>query len=110
RDQYDSQADAQGTRRVTVRALHLIGTAENIYFKRHASAGFTCKLADLVNIGRGIEEDGAYSFLEPEFATGVSNGYRFTLRGCEGQPVSSFQIIAEPTSGNGNAYCTDASR
>src|SRR5207253_928064 len=93
----------------TIRTLRLIGIAESIYSRRNAAIGFTCNLADLVNLGKGIDDNGPYSFLDPAFATGVSNGYQFLLSGCDGQPASKFQIIAEPISGKGSAFCSDAS-
>jgi hypothetical protein len=90
------------------RAVKMIGMAENVYLKKHPAAGFTCKLADLVNIGKGFDNAKPYTYLDPEFASGVYNGYRFTLSGCAGSPASSFQIVAEPLSSPGKAYCSDA--
>jgi hypothetical protein len=40
----------------------------------------------------------------------VYNGYRFSIRGCAGRTVKSFQAIAEPQSGQGKAYCTDETK
>jgi len=90
------------------RAVRLIGLAEDIYAKKHPETGFTCFLSELVNVGRGFEDGEPYKFMDSEFAPGVYNGYRFSLVGCAGSPVKSFQVTAEPVSGAGRAYCSDA--
>lgn len=102
-----SSDTSSGTRISAMRAVHRITLAENLYAQRHPEVGFTCALPNLVNVGKGIDESGPYRFLDPEFATGVYNGYRFTMRGCQGKPAKSFQVIAEPVSGDGKAYCAD---
>jgi hypothetical protein len=92
------------------RSLRLIGLAENIYAQKHPDRGFTCALSELVEIGRGLEDGEPYIFMAPEFAQGVYNGYRFSIRGCAGKTVKSFQATAEPVSGRGKAYCTDETK
>jgi hypothetical protein len=91
-----------------VRAVRLIGLAEDIYAQKHPGTGFTCFLSELINVGRGFDDGEPYKFMDPEFAQGVYNGYRFSLAGCGGSPVKSFQVTAEPASGAGRAYCSDA--
>ncbi len=61
----------------------------------------------LVNIGKGMDDDGVYHFIDPDFAKGVYNGYRFALSGCERRPASVFHVVAEPVVGHGKAYCND---
>lgn len=90
-----------------LRAVRLVTLAENLYAQRHPEVGYTCAIANLVNVGKGLDETGPYTFLEPEFATGVYNGYSFAIKGCERSPTKTFQIFAEPVSGNGKAYCSD---
>jgi hypothetical protein len=93
------------------RAVRLIAMAENIYAKKHPETGFTCFLSELVGIGKGLDDDRApYTFMDPEFANGIYNGYRFSLNGCAGSPVKSFHVTAEPVSGTGRAYCSDSTR
>jgi hypothetical protein len=91
------------------RSLRLIGLAENIYAQKHPEMGFTCSLAELVEIGKGLEDGEPYKFMDTEFAGGVYGGYRFILSGCSGKTVKAFQITAEPLSGAGRAYCSDQS-
>jgi hypothetical protein len=93
-----------------LRATRLIGLAENIYAQKHPQAGFTCNLADLVNIGKGMDGGESYSFIDPELGAGAYNGYRFTITGCGSSPAAAYQVIAEPLNGAGKAYCSDATR
>jgi hypothetical protein len=90
-----------------LRAVRMIGMAENLYVQRHPGAGYTCALSDLVNIGKGMDEEGMYQFMDAEFANGLYNGYRFTITGCERTPARMFRVIAEPVGGRGKAYCSD---
>ena len=90
-----------------LRAVRMIGMAENIYAQNHPGIGYTCRMADLVNVGKGLDEDGVYKFMDAEFAGGVYNDYRFTLTGCDRKPARAFHVIAEPVTGKGRAYCSD---
>jgi len=90
-----------------LRAVRMIGMAENIYAQNHPGIGYTCRMADLVNVGKGLDEDGVYRFMDAEFAGGIYNGYRFTLTGCDRKPARSFRVVAEPVAGKGRAYCSD---
>ncbi len=90
-----------------LRAVRMIGMAENIYAQKHPGLGYTCAIADLVNIGRGMDEEGMYKFMDAEFADGLYNGYRFMLSGCERKPARMFRVTAEPVAGRGKAYCSD---
>lgn len=92
------------------RAIRLIVMAEDAYAQKHPGIGFTCFLSELVNVGRGFEDGEPYRFIDSELAQGVYNGYRFTLTSCSGSPVKSFQVVAEPVSGAGRAYCSDPTR
>jgi hypothetical protein len=90
-----------------IRAVRRMALAENIYAQKHPEMGFTCAISNLVNVGHGLDDGEPYKFMDPEFAGGVYNGYRFALRGCDGRPSKSFQVVAEPISGKGKAYCSD---
>jgi hypothetical protein len=90
-----------------LRAVRMIGMAENIYAQSHPGIGFTCAMSDLVNVGKGMDEDGMYKFMDAAFSGGVYNGYRFTLSGCERKPARAFRVTAEPVAGHGKAYCSD---
>jgi hypothetical protein len=98
-------------KRPIARSVRLIGMAENLYAQKHPDQGFTCSLPELVGIGKGFDnESGSYRFMDPEFAQGSYNGYRFTLSGCTGKTVKGFHVVAEPLNGEGRAYCSDQTR
>jgi len=90
-----------------LRAVRMIAMAEDIYAQNHPGIGYTCRMSDLVNVGKGLDEDGVYRFMDAEFAGGIYNGYRFTLTGCDRKPARAFRIVAEPVAGKGRAYCSD---
>ncbi len=90
-----------------LRAVRMVAMAENIYAQNHPGIGYTCRMADLVNVGKGLDEDGVYRFMDAEFAGGIYNGYRFTLTGCDRKPARIFRVTAEPLAGKGRAYCSD---
>ncbi len=90
-----------------MRAVRRMALAENIYAQKHPDMGFTCAISNLVNVGHGLDEGEPYKFVDPEFAGGVYNGYRFVIRGCDGRPSKSFQVVAEPIDGEVRAYCSD---
>jgi len=92
-----------------LRAVRMIGMAETIYAQKHPGLGYTCALSDLVNVGRGMDEDGMYTFMGADIADGIYNGYRFSLSGCEHKPARMFRVTAEPLTGRGRAYCADSS-
>jgi hypothetical protein len=60
-----------------------------------------------VNIGKGMDEEGMYKFMDAEFSDGLYNGYKFTITGCDRTPSRIFRVIAEPVAGRGKAYCSD---
>ncbi|HEX7284936.1 MAG TPA: hypothetical protein VF532_02075 [Candidatus Angelobacter sp.] len=93
-----------------LRAVRLISLAETAYALQHPDQGYTCGIGNLVNVGKGMDDGAVYKFMDPEFAAGVYNGYRFVLSGCQGNPVRSFQVAAEPLTGRGKAYCSDDRR
>jgi hypothetical protein len=107
-EQPPGKAPESGSQDISpARAIRLIGLAEDIYAQKHPQTGFTCFLSELVNVGRGFEDGEPYRFIDPELAQGVYNGYRFMLTACAGSPVKSFQVVAEPVSGTGRAYCSN---
>jgi hypothetical protein len=86
--------------------LSFISMAEQMYAARHPDQGFTCSLPDLL-----AEDSEVAAFgLDPQVKTGIFDGYRITASGCQGIPVGSYQIAAEPltASAGSKAFCTDA--
>lgn len=81
----------------------MLGYAEDTFAGQHPETGFTCSLTALADTNQIMGVD-------RQVATGVYNGYRFNLSGCEGKPAGSFQITAEPVLAvaGAKAFCTDA--
>ena len=83
----------------------MLGMAEEAYAQRHPEAGFTCSLTELGNaLSFGVDER--------VFKGEPFNGYKFSLSACQGKPIESFHVIAEPVApgAGAKAYCTDATR
>ena len=84
-------------------ALSAVASMELAFAHQHPEQGFTCSLPDLARTFGGDS---------PQFSSGMIQGYKLSLSGCQGRPAGSFQIVAEPLAqGNGGkAFCTDATR
>ena len=83
----------------------VLGMAETSFAKAHTDVGFTCSLADLA--GQSSELG-----IDHKISSGVYNGYKINLAGCQGKPAGSFQISLKPASSGaaGKAYCVDATQ
>jgi hypothetical protein len=82
-----------------------VAMIEYSFARQHPEVGFSCSLPDLMESAKAFG-------LEQQLSSGIDQGYKLSLSGCQGRPAGSFQIIAEPTAhGNGGkAFCTDATR
>ncbi|HEY7616275.1 MAG TPA: hypothetical protein VH744_05685, partial [Terriglobales bacterium] len=92
--------------------LRTINTAEVTYAATYPERGFTCQLADLGPSDSSEEpaEDHAM-LIDPILASGAKGGYLFAISGCDGSPVSSFQVTAVPSESDLDmpAFCADES-
>ena len=100
-----SPAEASQAPKLDIPAtISLVSLQEQIYAGQHPERGFSCSLPELL-------ADANQSFgLDPQVKTGIWNGYRINISGCQDIPSGSYQITAEPLSPSaGNkAFCTDA--
>ena len=87
------------------RLVASVAMIEYSFARQHPEVGFSCSLSDLMETAKTFG-------LEQQLSSGIDQGYKLSLSGCQGRPAGSFQIIAEPTAhGNGGmAFCTDATR
>lgn len=87
------------------RLVASVAMIEYSFARQHPEVGFSCSLPDLMETAKAFG-------LEQQLSSGIDQGYKLSLSGCQGRPAGSFQIIAEPTAhGNGGkAFCTDATR
>ncbi len=94
--------------------IRTINTAESVWQKDNPTRGFTCSLAQLgPKSGPGAPSDAA-ELIDASLASGMKNGYRFSLRGCEAdlpnEPVKRYIVIAEPVNlgqTGQRAFCSD---
>jgi hypothetical protein len=92
--------------------VSMIASAEVSYLSKHPDSGYSCNMADL--FGK-VETEGAPAQpaedSAPAFAGDESNGYHFSVSGCDGNPASKFQITAVPTESDSGmkAFCADES-
>jgi hypothetical protein len=106
RKQQDEANESAAQMRVRV-----IAGAEIDYAAKHPERGFTCTLATLFapTTDAAPEEGGGY--YDPSQANNESNGYRFTLSGCDGNPASKYRLLAEPADPDSEmkTFCADQS-
>lgn len=85
--------------------LSLVAFAETAFASSHPEVGFTCSLASLAEANRFD--------LDPRIFKGQAyQGYKFALSSCQGSPVETFHLTAEPAPfvPGAQALCTDATR
>lgn len=92
-----------------VASLRTILTAEITYATTYPARGYTCFLSELDGFGQGTPSEHQAMLIESRLASGKKNGYVFTVAGCGVDPVTHFQIVAVPASGQGRAFCSDES-
>lgn len=104
-DAHSSSSEPEQTHELTGSQLAIyLALAEQTYASQNADIGFTCSLADLARSPVLINNSA-------QISSGISNGYKLSLTGCQGKPAGSFQITVEPMPGKaGKAFCTDATR
>ena len=86
--------------------ISLVSMQEQIYAGQHPERGFICSLPELLADSNQLQGFG----LDSQVKSGIWNGYRINISGCQDIPSGSYQITAEPLSPSaGNkAFCTDA--
>ncbi len=92
--------------------VSMIALAEAGYASQHPDRGFSCNLTEL--FGKGDPAGTADQPPEDNtagFAGSESNGYHFSLTGCDGSPASKFQITAVPVESDSGMkiFCADES-
>ncbi|HKD81035.1 MAG TPA: hypothetical protein VKH81_15170 [Candidatus Angelobacter sp.] len=96
--------EAQEKKMPPEQLLKMMAFAEYSYAQTHPDVGFSCSMGDLTESAKpfGIDQ---------QVSTGIVQGYKLSVTGCQGHPAGSFQIVAEPLQGTGGkAFCTDATQ
>ncbi|MGB2603330.1 MAG: hypothetical protein WBC78_07030 [Candidatus Sulfotelmatobacter sp.] len=90
----------------------MIVAAEMRYASAHPEHGYACHLADLFDKAdtNNIPPQVPGGF-PPDLSGDESNGYHFSVSGCDGSPAPKFQITAVPTESDSGmkAFCADES-
>ena len=92
--------------------VNMIAAAEKGYASTHSDGGYTCNLSGLLGQGDGADlPSQTPGGNAPDVAADESNGYRFVLAGCNGNPAVKFEITATPTESDSGmkAFCADES-
>jgi hypothetical protein len=86
-----------------------IAQAETRYSVNHKENGYSCSLASLFPAPDPGSDGAAYYF--PGNVNEESNGYRFTLAGCDGPPALKYRLTAVPVDPDSatKAFCVDQS-
>lgn len=94
-----------------VGAVRVIVTAENTYASSYPNYGYTC---DIARLGGSTGTPNAFhaDLIGVELASGIKDGYRFTLRNCvrKGKTIFSYSIVAyplEPGRSGVHIFCSD---
>ena len=100
RKQQDEITEAAAQGRVT-----MIFQTETAYAANHAGVGYVCKMEDLYPSPEGDAN------VSSRLAQDESNGYRFSLSGCEAKPATSFRLTASPIDPDSEmkTFCVDES-
>ena len=90
--------------------------AERGYFSEHSDRGYACQLSALIapEPAEDPSDDSggvAQGYFDPGQGNTEWNGYRFAMQGCEGNPVSKFQLtaVAIDSDSGMKTFCADES-
>ncbi len=92
--------------------IRSISTAEIAYAQTYPDVGYTCSLSELgPPSGGGSASSSAAGIIDGVLASGVKQGYSFSLSNCSGTPRITYSSAAVPQGANtgGRAFCSDAS-
>lgn len=95
-----------------VAAVRSLLSAEQAYKMAFPARGYTCSLAALGGRGDGSATEDRAGLIESRLESGVLTGYRLSLLGCRGDPITGFKIMAVPEGASRygkRAFCADES-
>ena len=97
--------------RMVMGRISMIISSEAAYASKHPERGYTCKMSELFSDQTAQPAGNESGDNEALPTPDESNGYRFSLKGCDGPPASKFQLTAVPldTESGEKAFCTDQS-
>lgn len=93
-------------------AVRSLLSAEQAYKTAFPTRGYTCSLAALGGRGDGSATEDRAGLIDAKLESGVLTGYRLSLLGCRGEPITGFKIMAVPEGASRygkRAFCADES-
>ncbi len=101
----------EGNERAASMRVGMIVTAEKTYLAGNPSRGYTCSLTDLFGKSETSEGQDPIQTPPPGWAASDSNGYHFSVSGCDSNAASRFQITAVPVESESDmkTFCADES-
>jgi hypothetical protein len=110
RKEQDAANESAAQMRSTV-----LTAAETSFATKHPHLGYTCTLSNLFtrdpagDVAGEAGESGGY--FDPGQSNEESNGYRFALTGCDGNPASKYRLTAAPIDSDSGlkTFCSDES-
>ena len=98
--------------RAAVAAVRSLAAAEQAYRVAFPGRGYTCSLASLGGQGDGDATEDRAGLIDANLESGTLEGYRLSLLGCRGEPITGYKMTAVPEGANRygkRAFCTDES-
>jgi len=96
--------------------ISMIAAAETQYAASHPDRGYVCSLTALLapqqpSQGSSTGPSAPQSSPDPSPGSDEYNGYRFTLKGCDGSPAMKYQATAAPidAESSGKSFCANES-
>ena len=80
-----------------VEAIKTINTAQISYVSAYPTVGYAGTLSVLGGTSCAPPTPASACLIDSQLASGVKNGYNFTITGVSGSPVATYQIVASPT-------------
>ena len=94
----------------------MIAGSETAYAGKHPDAGYTCTLSAISIPNPAVQDSSGQlppssQAFDPGQGNEDSNGYRFTLSGCDGHPASKYRLLATPSDPDASTktFCADES-
>jgi prepilin-type N-terminal cleavage/methylation domain-containing protein len=92
-------------------SIRAINSAQISYNSAYPAVGFASTLAALGGTSCTPPSSTSACLIDSQVASGVKNGYTFTLTGLTGTPAATYQIIGSPTVANQTgvrSYCSNS--
>ena len=80
-----------------VGAIKTINSVQISYLSAYPTVGYAATLGVLGGVNCAPPSSASACLIDSQLASGVKNGYNFTITGVSGSPAATYQIVAAPT-------------